>query len=154
MVAHEGDLAVALVGRAVDPVLPGLAPKAADLVGGGWREAAAQVFVEEQVHAVALDKERVVVIALLALHVALASLVVEGPVGWAAARRAAQVVDAALVLRVAEEVLVPHLPRRAAVGTAAARTVLFVVFLIIFVLYAQSETLRMAWAEWAMRALP
>ena len=46
MVAHEGDLAVALVGRAVDLVLPGLAPKAADLVGGGWREAAAEVFVE------------------------------------------------------------------------------------------------------------
>ena len=58
MVAHERDLAVALVRRAVDPVLPGLAPKAADLVGSGWREAAAQVFVEEQVHAVALDKER------------------------------------------------------------------------------------------------
>ena len=37
-------------------MLPGLAPKAADLVGaGGWREAAAEVFVEEQVHAVALD---------------------------------------------------------------------------------------------------
>ena len=46
MVAHEGDLAVALVGRAVDLVLPGLAPKAADLVGGGWREAAAEVFME------------------------------------------------------------------------------------------------------------
>ena len=60
MVAHEGDLAVALVGRAVDLVLPGLAPKAADLVGGGWREAAAEVFMEEQVHSVALDKERVV----------------------------------------------------------------------------------------------
>ena len=43
--------------------------------------------------AVALDKERVVAIALLALHVALAGLVVEGPVGWAVARRAAQVVD-------------------------------------------------------------
>ena len=91
-------------------MLPGLAPKAADLVGGGWREAAAEVFMEEQVHSVALDKERVVVVALLALHVALAGLVVERPVGWAAARRAAQVVDAALVLRVAEEVLVPHLP--------------------------------------------
>ena len=48
MVAHEGDLAVALVGRTVDPVLPGLAPKAADLMGGGWREAAAEVFVQEQ----------------------------------------------------------------------------------------------------------
>ena len=36
MVAHDGDLAVALVGRAVDSMLPGLAPKAADLVGGGW----------------------------------------------------------------------------------------------------------------------
>ena len=35
--------------------------------------------MEEQVHAVALDKERVVVSALLALHVALAGLVVEGP---------------------------------------------------------------------------
>ena len=63
MVAHEGDLAVALVGRAVDLVLPGLAPKAADLVGGGWRKAAAEVFVEEQVHSVALDKECVVAIA-------------------------------------------------------------------------------------------
>jgi hypothetical protein len=37
-------------------VLPGLAPKAADLVGGGWREAATEVFMEEQVHSVALDK--------------------------------------------------------------------------------------------------
>ena len=55
VVAHEGDLPVALVGRAVDSMLPGLAPKAADLMGGTWREAAAEVFVEEQVHAVALD---------------------------------------------------------------------------------------------------
>ena len=63
MVAHEGDPAVVLVGRAVDSMLPGLAPKAADLVGGRWREAAAEVFmwlghevnVVEQVHAVALD---------------------------------------------------------------------------------------------------
>ena len=46
-------------------MLPGLTPKAADLVGGGWREAAAEVFVQEQVHTVALDKERVVVSALL-----------------------------------------------------------------------------------------
>jgi hypothetical protein len=28
-------------------MLPGLAPKAADLMGGRWREAAAEVFVEE-----------------------------------------------------------------------------------------------------------
>ena len=47
VVAHEGDLPVALVGRAVDSMLPGLAPKAADLMGGRWREAAAEVFVEE-----------------------------------------------------------------------------------------------------------
>jgi hypothetical protein len=36
VVAHEGDLAVALVGCAVDSMLPGLAPKAADLMGGRW----------------------------------------------------------------------------------------------------------------------
>jgi hypothetical protein len=36
--------------------------------------------VEEQVYAVALDKERVVVSALIALQVAPAGLVVEGPV--------------------------------------------------------------------------
>jgi hypothetical protein len=37
-------------------VLPGLAPKAADLVGGGWREAAAEVFMEEQVTRLRLTK--------------------------------------------------------------------------------------------------
>ena len=85
VVADKGDLAVALVGRAVNcySMLPGLASKAADLVSGGWREAAANVLVEEHLHAVALDKEGVVVISPLALHPALAGLVVEGPVSWA-----------------------------------------------------------------------
>ena len=68
VVADKGDLAVALVGRAVNSMLPGLAAKAADLVSGGWREAAANVLVEEHLHAVALDKdclEGVVVISPL-----------------------------------------------------------------------------------------
>ena len=101
-------------------MLPGLASKAADFVSGGWREAAANVLVEEHLHAVALDKEGVVVISPLALHPALAGLMVEGPVSWAAARRAAQVVDAALLLRVAKEVFMPHLRSRPAIDTAAA----------------------------------
>ena len=122
VVADKGDLAVALVGRAVNcySMLPGLASKAADLVSGGWREAAANVLVEEHLHAVALDKEGVVVISPLALHPALAGLMVEGPVSWAAARRAAQVVDAALLLRVAKEAFMPHLCSRPAIDTAAA----------------------------------
>ena len=68
VVADKGDLAVALVGRAVNSMLPGLAAKAADLVSGGWREAAANVLVEEHLHAVALDKEGVVVISPFALR--------------------------------------------------------------------------------------
>eukprot|EP00964_Phaeocystis_antarctica_P023801 scaffold13315_cov63-Phaeocystis_antarctica.AAC.1 len=71
VVADEGGLAVAL---------------ATDLVSAGWREAAAKVFVEEHLHAVALDKEGVVLVSLLALHPSLAGLVAEGPVGWAAAQ--------------------------------------------------------------------
>ena len=41
VVTDKGDLAVTLVGCAVNSMLPGLASKAADLVSGGWREAAA-----------------------------------------------------------------------------------------------------------------
>ena len=65
MVADKGDLAVALVGRAVNSthMLPGLVSKAADLVSSGWREAAVNVLVEEHLHAVALDEEGVVVIS-------------------------------------------------------------------------------------------
>ena len=103
VVADKGDLAVALVGRAVNSthMLPGLVSKAADLVSSGWREAAVNVLVEEHLHAVALDEEGVVVISpLLPFTQPLTVLWLRGPSAGRPARRAAQVVDATLFLRV------------------------------------------------------
>ena len=101
MVADERDLPVGLVRGAVDPGAR-LAPEAADLVRRWGAEAAAEVLVEEQAHLVALDGQRIVVLALLELDVALAGLVVEGAVTWAAPRLASEVCDTRLPLRVAE----------------------------------------------------
>ena len=105
MVADERDLPVGLVRGAVDPGAR-LAPEAADLVRRWGAEAAAEVLVEEQAHLVALDGQRIVVLALLELDVALAGLVVEGAVTWAAPRLASEVCDTRLCLRVAEADLV------------------------------------------------
>ena len=105
MVADERDLPVGLVRGAVDPGAR-LAPEAADLVRRWGAEAAAEVLVEEQAHLVALDGQRIVVLALLELDVALAGLVVEGAVTWAAPLLASEVCDTRLPLRVAEADLV------------------------------------------------
>ena len=105
MVADERDLPVGLVRGAVDPGAR-LAPEAADLVRRWGAEAAAEVLVEEQAHLVALDGQRIVVLALPELDVALAGLMVEGAVAWAAPRLASEVCDARLFLRVAEADLV------------------------------------------------
>ena len=105
MVADERDLPVGLVRGAVDPGAR-LAPEAADLVRRWGAEAAAEVLVEEQAHLVALDGQRIVVLALLELDVALAGLVVEGAVTWAAPRLASEVLDTRLLLRVAKANLV------------------------------------------------
>ena len=105
MVADERDLPVGLVRGAVDPGAR-LAPEAADLVRRWGAEAAAEVLVEEQAHFVALDGQRIVVFALLELDVALAGLVVEGAVTWAAPLLASEVCDTRLPLRVAEADLV------------------------------------------------
>ena len=60
-------------------------------------EAAAEVLVEEQAHLVALDGQRIVVLALPELDVALAGLVVEGAAAWAAPRLASEVCDTRLL---------------------------------------------------------
>jgi hypothetical protein len=84
-------------------MLPGLVSKAADLVSSGWREAAVNVLVEEHLHAVALDEEGVVVISPLlpfTQPLTVLWLSLRGPSAGRPARRAAQVVDATLFLRV------------------------------------------------------
>ena len=103
MEAHVRDCLAAAVRRAVSPVLCRPA-EAADLVGGWRREAAAEVLMEQDLGTVPLREERVVVTALDALDVPLAGLVVEVAVARTPARLAAEVVEAALLLGVAEAV--------------------------------------------------
>jgi hypothetical protein len=72
-------------------------------VSSGWREAAVNVLVEEHFHAVALDEEGVVVISPLlpfTQPLTVLWLSLRGPSAGRPARRAAQVVDATLFLRV------------------------------------------------------
>jgi len=64
--------------------------------------------VEHDLDTVVLVEQGVVVLALLALHPALAGVVIEGSVALAAPRLAAKVGDSARLLGVAETVLVPH----------------------------------------------
>ena len=78
---------MALVGRAVD-ARARLAPEAADLRRRNRRERRG-VLVQEHVHAALLVVQRVVVVSLLPLDMALARLGVEGAVAGPAARRAA-----------------------------------------------------------------
>ena len=67
--AHVRDCLAAAVRRAVSPILCRPA-EAADLVGGWWREAAAEALVEQDLGAVPLRVERVVVAAFNTLDVA------------------------------------------------------------------------------------
>ena len=83
------------------PPLAILPIHAADLRRRGRAEASEGV-VQEDVDLVLLVDERVVVVALGALDVALAGVVVEGRVSDAAALLAAQALDAHLVLGVAK----------------------------------------------------
>jgi hypothetical protein len=69
---------------------------------------APQVLVEHDLDTVVLVEQGVVVLALLALHPALAGVVIEGSAALAASWFAAKVGDAARLLGVAEAVLVPH----------------------------------------------
>ena len=66
------------------------------------------VLVEEDLHGVVLLVDGVVVRPLLAFDPAGARVVPERSVTLAPARLASKVVDAALLLRVAEAILVPH----------------------------------------------